>query len=48
MPEKVQIQVTKRVRERLRNAKRHGQTYSEVVDNALEQYDPDEAQEDGE
>jgi hypothetical protein len=44
MPDsRTSIKLEKRVRNRLRNAKRGGETYNQLLDRMLEQYDPEEA-----
>lgn len=44
MPDdRTSIKLEKRVRNRLRSAKRGGETYNQLLDRMLEQYDPEEA-----
>lgn len=41
--ERTSIKLEKRVRDRLRGAKRGGETYNQLLDKMLKQYDPEES-----
>lgn len=41
--ERTSIKLERQIRDRLRGAKRGGETYNQLLDKMLEQYDPEEA-----